>query len=121
MPNTVAMLAGKGRRAPFAAGVLALSLFSLAGSRRRRLHGKFFLSKAALEEGFYALALIGVANSLVCMGYYLKVIYILYMRDPVEAVAPPEARFPDRLALALCAAGIFGLGILPGTLWRLAR
>jgi len=43
------------------------------------------------------------------------------MRDPVDAEPPPRLAPADRLALALCAAGIFGFGIFPGTLWRLAR
>ena len=57
-PHPVALLAGEGRRAPFAAAVLALCLFSLAGiPATAGFIGKFFLFKAALEQGFYALAL----------------------------------------------------------------
>jgi len=120
--HPVAMLAGDGRRTPFAAGVLALCLFSLAGiPATAGFIGKFFLFKAALQSGLYTLALIGIANSLVSVGYYLKVVYILYMRDPVDDVPPPALAPADRLALALCAIGIFAIGIFPGTLWRLAR
>ena len=94
-PHPVAMLAGEGRRARFASAVLALCLFSLAGiPATAGFIGKFFLFKAALEKGLYALALIGIANSLVSIGYYLKVVYILYMRDPVEPVAPPPLALP---------------------------
>jgi NADH-quinone oxidoreductase subunit N len=121
-PHPMAMLAGDGRRAPFASAVLALCFFSLAGiPATAGFIGKFFLFKAALENGLYALALIGIANSLVSVGYYLKVVYILYMRDPVEATPPPALAPADRLALALCAAGIFAFGIFPGSLWQLAR
>jgi len=120
--HPVAMLAGDGRRTPFAAGVLALCLFSLAGiPATAGFIGKFFLFKAALQSGLYTLALIGIANSLVSVGYYLKVVYILYMRDPVDDEPPPALAPADRLALALCAIGIFAIGIFPGTLWRLAR
>ena len=112
--HPVAMLAGDGRRAPFAAAVLALCLFSLAGiPATAGFIGKFFLFKAALEGGLYALALIGIANSLVSIGYYLKVVYILYMRDPVDDEPPPALAPADRLALALCAIGIFASGHLP--------
>ena len=91
-PHPVALLAGAGRRAPFAAAVLALCLFSLAGiPATAGFIGKFFLFKAALEKGFYTLALVGIANSLISIGYYLKVVYILYMREPVETDAPPAA------------------------------
>jgi NADH-quinone oxidoreductase subunit N len=121
-PHPVALLAGAGRRSPFAAAVLALCLFSLAGiPATAGFIGKFFLFKAALEKGLYALALAGIANSLISIGYYLKVVYILYMREPVEPDAPPALAPADRFALALCAAAILGFGIFPSTLWEVAR
>ena len=121
-PHPVAMLAGAGRRSPFAAAVFTLCLLSLAGiPATAGFVGKFFLFKAALEKGLYALAIIGVLNSLVSIGYYLKVVYVLYMRDPVEDEGPPALAPADRLALALCAAGILVLGVFPSFLWELAR
>jgi NADH-quinone oxidoreductase subunit N len=121
-PHPVAMLAGEGRRARFASGVFALCLFSLAGiPATAGFIGKFFVFKAALERGMYALAIIGVLNSLVSIGYYLKVVYILYMRDPIEPEAPPPLAFADFLALSICAAGIFAFGVFPASLWSLAR
>lgn len=120
-PHPVGLLAGEGRRSPFAAGVLALCLFSLAGiPATAGFIGKFFVFKAAIDEGLYALAVVGVLNSLISLGYYLKVVYILYMREPVEPEAPPSLAAGDRLALGLCAAGILLLGIFPSSLWNAA-
>jgi NADH-quinone oxidoreductase subunit N len=120
--HPVALLAGEGRRARFASAVLALCLFSLAGiPATAGFIGKFFVFKAALEQGLYALALIGVANSLVSIGYYLKVVYVLYMREPVDAQGPPPLAPADGLALALCALGILALGIFPTALMQIAR
>ncbi|MBC8647635.1 MAG: NADH-quinone oxidoreductase subunit N, partial [Thermoanaerobaculia bacterium] len=121
-PHPVGLLAGEGRRAPFAAGVLALCLFSLAGiPATAGFIGKFFLFQSAVNEGFYALAIIGVVNSLVSIGYYLKVVYMLYMREPLEEEPPPVLAPADRLVLTLCAAGILLLGIFPAPLWDAAR
>jgi NADH-quinone oxidoreductase subunit N len=121
-PHPVGLLAGEGRRAPFAAGVLALCLFSLAGiPATAGFIGKFFIFKAAVDQGFYALAVIGVVNSLVSIGYYLKVVYMLYMRDPIEPEGPPALAPADRLALGLCGAGILVLGVFPAALWEAAR
>ena len=121
-PHPVAMLAGEGRRARFASAVFALCLFSLAGiPATAGFIGKFFLFKAALEKGLYSLAVIGVINSLVSIGYYLKVVYILYMREPIEPEGPPPLASADRLALAICAVGAFAIGIFPARLWDLAR
>ena len=110
-PSRPASRSSRPRTSPAPAGIPATAGFI----------GKFFVFKAALEAGLYALALIGILNSLVSVGYYLKVVYILYMRDPVDADPPPALAPADRLALALCAVGIFALGIFPGRLWQLAQ
>ncbi len=121
-PHPVGLLAGEGRRAPFSSAVLSLCFFSLAGiPATAGFIGKFFVFGSAIERGLYALAVIGILNSLISIGYYLKVVYILYMRDPVEPQGPPPLEAADGLALALCAAGILALGIFPATLWGLAR
>jgi NADH-quinone oxidoreductase subunit N len=121
-PHPVGLLAGEGRRSPFASAVLALCLFSLAGiPATAGFIGKFFVFKAAIEQGLYALAVIGVLNSLVSIGYYLKVVYVLYMRDPVEETTPAPLALADRLVLGLCGAGILALGIFPSGVWNLAR
>ncbi|MGH9366528.1 MAG: NADH-quinone oxidoreductase subunit N, partial [Thermoanaerobaculia bacterium] len=121
-PHPIGLLAGEGRRAPFPSAVLALCFFSLAGiPATAGFIGKFFVFGAAIERGLYALAVIGILNSLVSIGYYLKVVYFLYMRDPVEPEGPPPLGAADGLALALCAAGILLLGIFPAALLGLAR
>jgi NADH-quinone oxidoreductase subunit N len=121
-PHPIGLLAGEGRRSPFPAAVFALCLFSLAGiPATAGFIGKFFVFKAAIEHGLYALAIIGVVNSLISIGYYLKVVYLLYMREPVEPEGPPPLAAADRLALSLCAAGILLIGIFPAPLWNLAR
>ena len=121
-PHAIGLLAGEGRRSPFPAAVLALCMFSLAGiPATAGFIGKFFVFKAAVERGLYTLAVIGVINSLISIGYYLKVVYILYMRDAVEPEGPPKLAWSDGLALALCGAGILIWGIFPSALWNLAR
>jgi NADH-quinone oxidoreductase subunit N len=121
-PHPIGLLAGEGRRSPFAAGVLALCLFSLAGiPATAGFIGKFFLFKAAIDRGFYVLAIVGVINSLISIGYYLKVVYLMYMREPIEGETAPAIGIADGLALAVCGAGILALGIFPARLWDLAR
>jgi NADH-quinone oxidoreductase subunit N len=125
-PHPVTQLAGEGRRSPFAAAVLALCLFSLAGiPATSGFVGKFFVFKAAIEragEGggglFYALAIVGVVNSVISLGYYLRVVYTLYMKDSVEPDGAPALSASDGLALAVCGAAVLVLGIFPASLWR---
>jgi NADH-quinone oxidoreductase subunit N len=130
-PHPVALLAGEGRRSPFPSAVLALCLFSLAGiPATAGFVGKFFVFKSAIEEGgraagggriFYALAILGVVNSVISIGYYLKVVYTLYMKDSVEPDGAPPLSVSDGLALAICGAAILALGIFPASLWNVAR
>src|SRR5580765_8686435 len=116
-PHPIGLLAGEGRRSPFRAGILALCFFSLAGiPATAGFIGKFFVFKAAIERGLHALAIIGVLNSLVSIGYYLKIVYLLYMRETVEPEGPPPMSAADRLALSLCVAGILAIGIFPAPL-----
>ena len=129
-PHPITNLAGEGRRSPFPSAVLALCLFSLAGiPATSGFVGKFLVFKAAIEQGgraasggglFYALAIVGVVSSVISLGYYLKVVYTLYMKDSVEPDAAPPLTASDGLALALCGAAVIVLGIFPDSLWKVA-
>jgi NADH-quinone oxidoreductase subunit N len=111
-----------GTRAPLASGVLALCMISLGGiPATAGFIGKFFVFKSAIESGLVWLAVVGVANSLVSLGYYLRVVYVLYMRDPVEPEGPPPLAAESRLALLLCGLGVLGLGLFPGRIWQIAQ
>ena len=120
--HRIGLLSGMGTRAPLAAGVLALSMISLGGiPATAGFVGKFFVFKSAIENGLVWLAVVGVANSLVSLGYYLRVVYVLYMREPVEPEGPSPLAPESRLALLLCGLGVLGLGLFPGRLWQIAQ
>jgi NADH-quinone oxidoreductase subunit N len=120
--HRIGMLSGMGTRAPLASGVLALCMISLGGiPATAGFIGKFFVFKSAIENGLVWLAVVGVANSLVSLGYYLRVVYVLYMREPVEPEGPAPLAAESRLALLLCGLGVLGLGLFPGRLWQIAQ
>jgi NADH-quinone oxidoreductase subunit N len=120
--HPVGLLAGMGTRAPLASGVLALCMLSLGGiPATAGFIGKFLVFKSAIENGLVWLAVAGVANSLVSLGYYLRVVYVLYIREPVEPEGPPPLAAESRLALLLCGIGVLGLGLFPGRLWSIAQ
>ena len=120
--HPVGLLAGMGTRAPLAAGVLALCMISLGGiPATAGFIGKFFVFKSAIEKDLVWLAVVGVANSLVSLGYYLRVVYVLYMRDAIEPEGPLPLAAESRLALVLCGLGVLGLGIFPARLWQIAQ
>jgi NADH-quinone oxidoreductase subunit N len=114
--------AGLGRKAPFAAAALTLSLASLAGiPLTGGFIGKFYLFSAAIQKGYVGLAIIGVLNSVVSVYYYFRLLIAMYMREPRDE--SPELEpidWPVRFIIALGALGILWLGILPGFILNLA-
>ena len=115
-------LAGLSRTKPALALVLSLFLFSLTGlPPTAGFLGKFNLFFAAWSQGSescrWLACLLGV-NAALGAWYYLKVIGVMYLRDPVdrsEDVRPIEA--PSLVAAAVCMIATVGLFFAPGTLW----
>ncbi len=108
---------GLGYGYPWRAGLLTVSLFSLAGlPPTAGFIGKFLLFRATIEAGFVGLALIGILAAIVSIYYYLKVIVSLYMRPAEVTTVPIEAGFPAHLATAAIFCLILWLGIMPSPL-----
>lgn len=107
---------GGGRRQPFAAAMLALAMFALAGiPPTAGFTGKFMIFAAALRGGEFAAAVVGILTAAVSAYYYLRVVVNLYMvkSDPVAG----EAALPgEKLLLATVAGLILLLGLLPAPL-----
>ncbi|NJD91222.1 MAG: NADH-quinone oxidoreductase subunit N, partial [Geobacter sp.] len=71
---------GGGGREPFAAALLALAMFALAGiPPTAGFTGKFMIFAAALRSGEIAAAVIGIITAAVSAYYYLRVVVNLYM------------------------------------------
>jgi len=59
--------------------------------------------------------IIAVVNSAIAAYYYLRIIVLMYMRDPHAPAAPVQSvSAPLGVALALTAAATIYLGVLPG-------
>jgi len=77
--------------------------------------GKFYIFKAALESHLVWLTVLGLLNSAVAAYYYLRILVMMYMREPGEAVENAEPlTLGLRAALILPAIGTLLLGIFPG-------
>ena len=87
--ETVSHIKGLGKTSPKLALALAVFLFSLVGlPPLAGFIGKFYLFSALVVENMWALALIGVANSVVSLVYYVRVIRDMFIHEP-EASARP--------------------------------
>jgi NADH-quinone oxidoreductase subunit N len=109
-------LSGIGRRHPGAALPFSLFLLSLAGiPPTAGFFGKWFIFRAAIDSGFYWLALIALLNSVVAAYYYLRVLVYMYMREPAAGapIAVPMRSGYVAAALRLSAILVIALGLLP--------
>jgi NADH-quinone oxidoreductase subunit N len=111
---------GLWRSRPGLAGLMTIFLLSLGGfPPLAGFLGKWYIFTAAVQEGHYTLAIIGVLTSVVSVFFYLRIVVMMYMTEGSEAVRPRvPATAMAGLALALLA--VFYLGILPSAALDLA-
>jgi NADH-quinone oxidoreductase subunit N len=107
-------LCGQGYKRPIAALALTICLFSLAGVPPFiGFAAKFVVFRAAVNEGFVWLAVIGVVNSLISAFYYLRVVYAMYMRPLPKREPVYRFSLPMAAVAAITALGVLLLGIYP--------
>ena len=111
-------LAGLGARQPVTAALMTIFLLSLIGvPLTGGFFGKFYVFRAALDAGLVWLTVLGLLASAVAAYYYLRILVVMYMREPAEAAEPlPPQGAALRLALWTCAAGTLLLGIFPSVI-----
>ncbi len=108
-------------RNPFAAFAMLLFMLSLGGiPPTAGFMGKFWLFSAAIDAGYYWLAVIGVLNSAVSLYYYIRIVVFMYLKK--ETIGS-EPRTSPALALALAAAVVatLVLGVYPRLLFEVAE
>ena len=107
---------GLAQKQPLTAAMFSIFLLSLIGvPLTGGFFGKFYIFKAALESHLVWLTVLGLLNSAVAAYYYLRILVMMYMREPGEAVDNAEPLSPGlRAALILPALGTLLLGIFPG-------
>jgi NADH-quinone oxidoreductase subunit N len=97
---------------PFLAWIMALALFSLAGiPPTAGFFGKMFLLSAGAVKGNYWFIIIAALNMIVSLYYYLKVIKVMFMEEPLPAAEKVTIEQPVKFALIICASGIVLAGI----------
>jgi len=117
--------AGLGRRSPFMAAILTVFLLSLIGiPATGGFFAKFYVFSAALHSTtpLVGLTIIGVINSAVGSYYYLRVIVVMYMKEPQgEAIPLKPLSVGVSAVLVLSAVTTLYLGILPSSVLTYAH
>lgn len=112
--------AGLSRTQPIAAATLAIAMLSLAGIPPMvGFMAKFYVFSAVVKAGLIPLAVIGVINSLVSVYYYLRVLVVMYMKEP------EEDSYDGREMVSVMMAGflallVITLGVIPDSFHRMA-
>ncbi|WP_341916901.1 NADH-quinone oxidoreductase subunit NuoN [Polaromonas sp. YR568] len=119
-------LAGLNQRSPLFAGVMAISMFSLAGVPPVvGFYAKLGVLQALMasqQTSYIVLAVFAVLMSLVGAFYYLRVVKVMYFDAPnvgmpAAIVAPADAR----VVLSINGALVLLLGVMPGGLMTLCQ
>ncbi len=106
---------GSGESRPLLAATLTFFLMSLIGIPiTGGFFAKFYVLNSALKSGLVGLAIILVFNSALGAYYYLKVIVMMYMREPRGDVPVAPVPLAATLAIAVCVLATLCLGVFPG-------
>jgi len=103
---------------------LTIFLLSLAGfPGTGGFMGKIYLLQGAADSELWALSVILVLSTVASYWYYLRVAWVMWMKDTTsegqhDLVITP---FPMRLALLVCVGLILYTGIFPGATLEFAR
>ncbi|WP_149537363.1 NADH-quinone oxidoreductase subunit NuoN [Siccirubricoccus phaeus] len=99
-------LAGLGRTDLGTAVWMAVFMFSMAGiPPLAGFFGKLYVFLAAVQAGFWTLAVVGVLTSVVSAYYYLRIVKVMFFDAPAGALDPA----PASLTVVMAASGLFTL------------
>ena len=108
-------------RQPFAAFAMLLFMLSLGGiPPTAGFMGKFWLFGAAIDSGYYWLAVIGVLNSAISLYYYVRLVVFMYLKKETigsEPTSTPALTF----TLAVAVVATLVLGVYPRLLFEVAE
>jgi NADH-quinone oxidoreductase subunit N len=112
-------LKGLNQRSPWAAFLMMLVMFSLAGVPPLfGFFAKLLVLQAAIHAGFMWLAIVGAVFAIIGLYYYLRVVKVMYFDKPVEGT---EIRLQSdvsvRLVLSLNVLALLVLGFTWGPLF----
>jgi NADH-quinone oxidoreductase subunit N len=114
---------GLSQRQPGMAAMLSIFLLSLIGvPLTGGFFGKFYIFKAALDAHLVWLTVLGLLNSAVAAYYYLRVLVVMYFKEPGEAAEDiPPAGAALKIAVYGSALGTLLLGIFPSWVLTFAK
>ncbi|MCZ2343199.1 MAG: NADH-quinone oxidoreductase subunit N [Bacteroidales bacterium] len=120
--RTIDNLGGLGESHPLSAALMTVFLFSLIGMPMTAgFAGKFMLFVSAFEapveppmQNLYRiLAVVAAVNAAIGAVYYLRIVGVMYLRDPLHPVSSARRAVLPLFAACLCAIGTVAFGVYP--------
>jgi NADH-quinone oxidoreductase subunit N len=112
---------GLAKTHPMAAALMLIFMFSLTGiPPTAGFMGKFYLFMSAISAGYTWLVIVAVLFSAISAYFYLRIVMLMYMKEPRKAVEL-NATSGIGLALAVTAAAVLFIGIMPSMFVNMAR
>ncbi len=106
--------AGLWRTRPGLAGLMTVFLLSLGGfPPTAGFIAKWYIFAAAVQEGHFWLAIIGVLSSVVSVFFYLRIVVMMYMTEEPAAPPRPSVSATALAGLAFAVLATFYLGVMP--------
>jgi NADH-quinone oxidoreductase subunit N len=119
---TLSSLRGLGRTSPSVAGILGLSLLSLAGiPLTAGFVGKLEVFRAGVAAGLTWLVVLGVLSSVVAAFFYLRIAGMMFLEEPDVAPAVPVLSSGLTAGVAVSGVMIIYLGVQPQVFLQLAE
>ncbi|MFM7718719.1 MAG: NADH-quinone oxidoreductase subunit N [Actinomycetota bacterium] len=113
---------GLSKRDPLLAALLAIALLSMAGiPPAAGFVAKLGVFRAAIAADMTWLALVGVLASAAAAFFYLRLIVLMYMEEPLPGTEAPDAGAGIRATVAVPALLALVLGLVPGPVLDLVR
>lgn len=113
---------GLGFKHPGLAVAMSLFMLSMAGiPPTAGFVGKFYIFSAAIKSGYIGLAVIGMINSVISVYYYLRIIAVMYMKEPTRDFNPLTLSPLIVAAIVISVVGTLHLGIFPSKIMEIAQ
>lgn len=112
---------GLAKTHPMAAALMLIFMFSLTGiPPMAGFMGKFYLFMSAINAGYTWLVIVAVLFSAISAYFYLRIVMLMYMREPKETV---QLNSSPGLALVITVTvvAVLFIGILPSKFIMFAR
>lgn len=120
--DDIRSLEGLGKASPWLAWPMTISMLALAGfPLTAGFFGKFYLIDAAVAGGYESLGVAIVIGSMISLGYYLRVIAVMWMSpSDVEIPKADTSAQPEVTGIAICMAALtVAIGLYPSPLFNL--